>query len=340
MTSDEVPGPVVGEDVSPGRPSVSVIVPAFNEAGVITETLTQLTDYLRGIEGKYAWEVVVVDDGSDDETRDLAVEFSAANPRVRVLRHRHNFMLGQALRTAFNSCRTDYLVVIDCDLSYSPDHIERLLDAIVETQAKVVIASPYMKGGTCTGVPRLRYLASRCANSILSIAASGRFKTLTGMVRAYDRRFVSALNLKAMGVEVNTEIIYKAQILRAVVVEIPARLDWTVIHGVSRRSTVRLASGTIRSLLSAFIFRPFMFFIVPGLVLALAGAGLVTWAWLDGATGGDDAHVAGIVGVLMGALLCSIGIMALQAKRYFEELFHLGTSILREVREHSDRSAG
>ncbi len=327
--ADEAPHEVTNNN----RPTVSVIVPAFNEAGVITETLAHLTEYLRCIEERYAWEIVVVDDGSDDGTHDLAVAFAAANPGVRVLLHRHNFMLGQALRTAFNSCRSDYLVVIDCDLSYSPDHIERLLDAIVTTHAKVVIASPYMKGGSCTGVPLLRYVASRCANAILSLAASGRFKTLTGMVRAYDRRFVTALNLKAMGVEVNTEIIYKAQILRALVVEIPAHLDWTVIHGLPRRSTVRLASGTIRSLLSAFIFRPFMFFIVPGLAVAVAGAALVLWSWADGGSGGD-AQVAGTVGLLMGGLLCSIGISALQAKRYFEELFHLGTAILREVREH------
>ncbi len=323
--------PVAG---SASRPSVSVIVPAFNEAGMITATLTRLTEYMQGIEDKYSWEIVVVDDGSEDATRALAVEFASADARVRVLQHRHNFMIGQALRTAFNACSSDYLVVIDCDLSYAPEHIERLLDAIVDSKAKVVIASPYTKGGSCTGVPLLRYVASRGANAILSLAASGRIKTLTGMVRAYDRRFVNALNLKAMGVEVNTEIIYKAQILRALVEEIPAHLDWSVIHGVPRRSTVRLASGTIRSLLSAFIFRPFMFFIVPGLVLALVGAGLIAAAWADGASGGDDAHVAGIVGVLMGGLLCSIGISALQAKRYFEELFHLGTAILREVREH------
>ncbi|MCZ7534830.1 MAG: glycosyltransferase family 2 protein [Acidimicrobiia bacterium] len=317
----------------PDRPSISVIVPAFNEAGVITATLTRLTEYLRGIEDKYSWEIVVVDDGSEDSTRALAMEFSVVHPRVRVLQHRHNFMMGQALRTAFNACVSDYLVVIDCDLSYGPEHIERLVDAIIASQAKVVIASPYMKGGSCTGVPLLRYAASRCANAILSLAASGRIKTLTGMVRAYDRRFVNALNLKAMGVEVNTEIIYKAQVLRALVEEIPAHLDWTAIRGLPRKSTVRLASGTIRSLLSAFIFRPFMFFIVPGLILALLGAGLVVSAWADGVSGGDDAHVAGIIGILMGGLLCSIGISALQAKRYFEELFHLGTAILREVRE-------
>lgn len=332
MTTTESRPVEGGQTADETRPSASVIVPAFNEASVIRESLAALVEYMTGLDERYEWEIVVVDDGSDDGTAGIAEEFAATHPNVRVLRHPINLMLGQALRTAFNACTSDYLVVIDCDLSYSPDHVGRLLDTIVETGARIVIASPYMEGGRCTDVPFVRLLASRVANRILSLAASGRLRTLTGMVRAYDRRFVSAMNLKAMGVEVNTEIIYKAQLLRARIVEIPAHLDWRAVRATPRRSTVRLAKGTAYSLLSAFIFRPFMFFIVPGLLLALAGVGLFVAEW---ATAGDgrELHLAAEIFLALAVLMCSIGIMALQAKRYFEELFHLGTSILRELRE-------
>jgi glycosyltransferase involved in cell wall biosynthesis len=306
------------------RPTVSVIVPAFNEGVVIGDTLVALHEYMRGLTEQYDWEIVVVDDGSTDDTGSLATDFAATHEHVRVLRHRVNFSLGQALRTAFNNCTSDYLVVIDCDLTYGPDHVGRLLDAITTTHARIVIASPYMPGGRSTGVPFLRNLASRTANRILSLTASGRIHTLTGMVRAYDRRFVSALNLKAMGTEVNTEIIYKAQLLRAHIVEIPAHLDWTAMHGIPRRSTMRLANSTIRSLLSAFIFRPFMFFILPGLVVGAVGlAGMI---FTSGRTASE-------VLLAVSALMLFLGILTLQAKRYFEELFHLGTSVLRELRE-------
>ncbi|MCU1427132.1 MAG: glycosyltransferase [Actinomycetia bacterium] len=319
------------------RPSVSVIVPAFNEAIVIEHTLNELHEYMQGLSERFAWEIVVVDDGSTDETGELADTFAASHVDVRVLRHRVNFSLGQALRTAFNSCTTDYLVVIDCDLTYGPDHIGRLLDAIVTTHARIVIASPYMPEGRSTGVPWLRNLASRTANRILSLTASGRLHTLTGMVRAYDRRFVSTLNLKAMGAEVNTEIIYKAQLLRANIIEIPAHLDWTAMHGLPRRSTMRLANSTIRSLLSAFIFRPFMFFIIPGLAMAVFGVVALTLTFGEGGATSPvrEWHLAGEVALIVSAIMLFLGILTLQAKRYFEELFHLGTSILREVREHS-----
>ena len=305
------------------RPSVSVIVPAYNEASIIVDTLHSLVDYMHTLDDRYRWEIVVVDDGSTDGTGFLAQELATEVPRIRVLRHRVNFMLGQALRTAFNSCTTDYLVVIDCDLSYSADHIGRLLDTIERTQARVVIASPYMAGGRTTKVPPLRNLASRVANRILSVAASGRIRTLTGMVRAYDRRFITSLNLKAMGTEVNTEIIYKAQLLRARIEEIPGHLDWTVIEQLPRRSTVRLAEGTIRSLMSAFFFRPFAFFIAPGLLTITAA--LVTIGFALGHPF-QQARITYVIGIALAAfalMLLSVGMLALQAKRYFEELFHL-----------------
>jgi hypothetical protein len=54
-----------------------------------------------------------------------------------------------------------------------------------------------------------------------------QIKTITSMVRAYNGPFIRSLSLKAMGPEINTEIMYKAQIMRARVAEIPAHLDWS-----------------------------------------------------------------------------------------------------------------
>ena len=87
----------------PGRtPLVSVIVPAFNEADVIVDTLdTPRRAPARRSNARFRWEIVVVDDGSTDTTGELAEAFAADARRVRVLRHRVNFRLGQALRYAF-----------------------------------------------------------------------------------------------------------------------------------------------------------------------------------------------------------------------------------------------
>ena len=71
--------------------------------------------HLHTLDEQYAWELVVVDDGSTDETGAIADAFAASRPEVRVLHHKINFNLGQALRYAFGTCRGDYVVTLDCD---------------------------------------------------------------------------------------------------------------------------------------------------------------------------------------------------------------------------------
>jgi glycosyltransferase involved in cell wall biosynthesis len=338
------------------RPLVSVIVPAYNEEAIISHSLQTLCDYMTSLEDLYRWEMVVVNDGSSDRTGELADELAGTRSNVRVLHHHVNFRLGQALRFAFSGCHGDYVVVIDCDLSYAPEHIGRLLYTIQDTRARIVIASPYMVGGKTTNVPFVRRLASRWANRMLAFAAGGELSTVTGMVRVYDGRFLRSLNLKAMDSDINTEIIYKARVLRARIVEIPAHLDWSFqsTGGMRRAGGLKMRRTTVSSLFSAFIFRPFLFFILPGLLLLAASlytGGWVIWHIADqygnksafgnyGLTGAiqnawhEAPHTFFIFGIslLLSVQLLSLGIIATQSKRYFEELFHLGTSVLQRIK--------
>ena len=73
----------------------------------------------------------MVDDGSTDETGAIADVFAKTHTGVIVLHHKVNFRLGQALQYAFGQSKGDYVVTFDSDLSYSVDHIGRLLDALV-----------------------------------------------------------------------------------------------------------------------------------------------------------------------------------------------------------------
>ncbi len=350
----------VEEQLKPDIPLVSIVVPAYNEAAIIKENLGTICEYMKSLEHEYRWEMIVVDDGSDDETGELAEEFSSSRENVRVLRHVINFRVGQALKYAFDYCRGRYIVTMDVDLSYSPDHIGKLLATIRETRAKIVLASPYMKGGKVSNVPFRRRIMSIWANRLLSLAANGKLRTLTGMVRAYDSNFLKALNLRAMDFEINPEIIYKAQLLRAMVVEIPAHLDWSVQEsGVGkRRSSMRILRGIMSCLFSAFMFRPFMLFILPGLVLLTTAFYPIMWAFIHtfahyqnihpssgsidyrfsdavaaAFTQSPHAFLVGGISLMVAIQLITLGILSLQSKRYFEELFHLSTMMYRCNRE-------
>lgn len=251
---------IVGLD----KPLVSVVVPAFNEAEVLEENLAAICDYLDTLSAEYRWELIVVNDGSSDRTGELAERFAAGRENVRVLHHRSNFGLGQAFQYAFRSCRGDYVVTLDMDLSYSADHIASLLSRIRSSGARVVAASPYMSGGRISNVPWLRRTLSIWANRFLSIAARGNLSTLTSMVRVYDGRFLRRLSLRSMGMEISPEIIYKTMLLHGRIEEMPAHLNWSAqrVAGYRRRSSMKILRHTLSVLLSGFLFRPVMFFIL------------------------------------------------------------------------------
>jgi glycosyltransferase involved in cell wall biosynthesis len=355
------------------KPMVSLVVPGFNEAGIVEKNLNILFEYMESLEDEYSWELVFINDGSTDETGDLAENIARNRDNVKILHHMFNFRLGQALRYAFSNCRGDYVIVLDLDLSYEPAHIEKMLTKLRESRAKIVIASPYMKGGNVSNVPWLRKILSKWANRYLCLTAardkfSDKITTITGMVRAYDHEFLSRLNLKAMDVDINAEIIYKAMILRARIVEVPAHLNWSIEKSIKkggnkRKSSMRIIRSIIQSLISGFIFRPFMFFVLPGLLLLLPTfytLSLILWytynhyAAMDPSIGSINyrfgislgeafqtsphSFLVGGISLIVAIQLISLGLLALQKKRYFEELFHLGSTIHTCSQEHTCKS--
>jgi glycosyltransferase involved in cell wall biosynthesis len=345
-----------------GKPLVSLIVPAYNEADILEKNLKSLYGYMQTLEDAYSFEVIIVNDGSTDGTGAIAEAFASGRGNVLVLHHPLNFRLGQTLRYAFHKSQGDIVIVMDIDLSYAPYHIGLMLARMKETRARVVIASPYAKGGKVSNVPWGRRLLSRWANRFLCLMAtkdyfSDKLTAITGMVRAYDGPFIRKMSLWAMDVDINPEIIHKAKILRARIVEIPAHLHWEPRHSGKPRtkrmkSNRRILRGIIQSFVSGYMFRPFMFFIMPGLLLfllslypltwtvihtveqyrKLAGAGLSFDFRLSEAIGAafkvsPHAFIVGGIALMVSIQLISLGLLALQKKRYFAELFYLNSAM-------------
>ena len=346
------------------RPFVSLVVPAYNEAQIIEKHLTTLLQYMASLEDEYCWEMIIVNDGSTDDTGKLAEAVARTTANVRVVHHLSNQGLGQALKSAFSHCRGEYVVTVDLDLSYSSDHIRSLLTKIRQTNAKIVVTSPYRAGGKISNVPWLRRTLSIWANRFLSYAVKGHLSTLTGMVRVYDRQFLQALDLRAMGMEINPEVIYKAMLVNAHIEEIPAHLHWRAQDGAvqQRHSSMKVLRHTLSVILAGFLFRPVLFFIAPGLALLALSLYANVWGGIHVLThyqytpqcGGilscfseavaaayaqaPHAFVVGGMTLMLAIQFIGLGILALQSKSYFEEIFHLGTTIYRCNQEGERRN--
>lgn len=253
---------------------VTVLVPAYCEGLALGANLVSLADYFSLYASSYTFDYVIVDDGSTDETLDVAKNFAQFRPNVTVVAHPENLGLGSALRTGFEHASGEYIVTLDSDMSYSPDVAIRLLDALERNHADIALASAYMRGGRVQNVPYWRKALSREANRFLSLATNGRYSTLTCMVRAYRKSFVRGMELEARGMDVNAEIVFLALKKHATIVEIPATLRWSDDrrHGAARMNLRKTIAQTWATLAAGFNFRPSLWLAIPGLVPGLLPA--------------------------------------------------------------------
>ena len=336
---------------------ISLVLPCYNEEAILESNLTTIISYLENKSEKYKWEIIIINDGSKDNTRAIAEDFENQNSNIRVINHPTNLNLGRALQTGFHNSKGEILVVLDIDLSYSVEHIEAMVDKMVETSADIVVASPYMKGGKVTAVPFGRKMMSKWVNKFMSFSAQDKYFTFTGMVRAYKTNFIRTLNLKTTDYEINPEIMYKAMILRARIVEIPAHLDWTEQnkYAEKRTSSMRVLRGFFSGIMSGFIFRPYIFFIGIGSILMILSLYELIWLLFDtlsdinnclsnGSSStcsfaislakqfskNPQTFIVGGITFISAIQFLSLGFLSLQSKRYFEELFHFNTSLKKQ----------
>lgn len=337
---------------------ISLVLPCYNEEAILTRNLGIISDYMARLSPRYQWEILIINDGSKDNTGKIADQLAVSLPNTRVIHHPTNLNLGNALKTGFCNSKGDIIVVLDIDLSYSVDHIESMVETMVDTSSDIVVASPYMKGGQVTAVPFSRKQMSRWVNRLMRFASQEKYYTYTGMVRAYRREFIRAVNLKTTDYEINPEILNKAMILRAKITEIPAHLDWTEQNKFAgkRTSSMRVIRGVFSGLMSAFIFRPYMFFVVIGIALLGLSMYQLIWLLFDTLAALPAIHsqfpeieapfsyslstqfnknpqsfLVGGITFLAAMQFLSLGFLSLQNKRYFDELFHLGTSLKKQV---------
>lgn len=122
-------------------PSVSVVIPAFNEESVIARVL----DEVRAVTGTLAGEIVVVDDGSTDGTREVLERYVSGVAGVHVIRHPVNRGKAAAIRSALAHVRGDLVLVQDADLEYSPQDYGRLLAPFCDPAVQVVYGSRFLE---------------------------------------------------------------------------------------------------------------------------------------------------------------------------------------------------
>ena len=173
-------------------PELCVIVPVLNERDNVAPLVDKLEDTLDGI----AWEVVFVDDGSTDGTRDALARVEKQHDNVRVFLQKKNRGKGAALRVGFQHATGDYILVQDADLEYDPADYPVLLKPLVDGKADVVYGSRFLT----TKEHRVLFFWHSVGNRLLTLL-SNMFTNLnlTDMETGYKvfrREVIQAIKLE------------------------------------------------------------------------------------------------------------------------------------------------
>jgi glycosyltransferase involved in cell wall biosynthesis len=130
---------------------LSVVSPMFNEEANIASTV-DVIEKVASAFGK-PWELILIDDGSTDNTREISAKICDEKPYARLLSYSPNRGRGKALRTGFAEARGRFIITIESDLSWDAELMADMLKVLEADEADMVLASPYAEGGGTEGVP-------------------------------------------------------------------------------------------------------------------------------------------------------------------------------------------
>ena len=322
------------------KPELSIIMPCFNEEGGIQKNVEEMFHYLKDL-GK-SFEIILVDDGSTDKTP-IILDQLARSPYIKAVHHPKNLGRGAGVRSGLAASSGDVVIPFDADLSYAPNHIPSILEAIQKQNADMVIVSAYHKQGSVKNVPWFRALVSRLGNKLLT--AGSEFSVITCIVRGYTRRVIDNLEFFSDGKEFHLESFSKVQDMGFKIIEVPGRLHWRKKAKVKtkkskktakRRSTFNFVKQSAAHLAYLVSEIPFMFLGIIATVFILGGlaiGGFVIAEWVRGTLAPDRPIIILMVLFLVTGLITLLFSMVANQNRYLRKEMVRTQSMIKQQKK-------
>jgi len=313
-------------------PEVSIVVPMRNEAPNVPDLYRELTAALEGFGRPY--EIIVIDDGSTDETFHLLAGLQEGDPRLRVIRFRRNFGQTAAFAAGFAHARGGFIVTSDGDLQNDPADIPRMITCAERTGADIVAGwrkdrkDPFIS----------RRLPSMIANWIISQSTGVKLHDYGCSLKVFRADAVKPMKLygemhrflpaiaSEFGVSIQEQVVNHRQ-----------RVHGTSNYGISRTIRVLLDLLTVKFLIS-YATRPLHIFGLLGGVMGMLGTlvcGSVAFMKYFGELEGDRTWLLllGILLIFTGVQLVTLGLLAEIQARTYHESQGKATYVIREIRE-------
>ena len=190
---------------------LSIVIPAYNEEKTIGEVIAAIPEDLT-----LPYEVIVVDDGSEDKTSEIALKFG-----VIVIRHIINRGYGAAINTGFRAAKGNIIATIDADKQNEAKEISKLVQPILNGNADLVIGSRYLKGEEYR-IPLITRLGEKFINGIIKLKYGLKITNPQSGFRAIKREILDLIGpVSEDKMAFTTELLFKSMSASKNVLEMP-----------------------------------------------------------------------------------------------------------------------
>lgn len=236
---------------------ILVCIPAFNESKTIAQVIMKSK--------RYADEIIVYDDGSADDTYEVAESAGAT-----VIRNTKNNGYGAAIKSLFQAAKqqnADIMVTLDSDGQHDPDQIPQIIEPLLKQGFDLVIGSRFLDSNGKEKVPRFRSFGIKTITKLTQAASYHGITDSQSGFRAYNKNALSKINLFEDGMAVSTEILIRASENKLLTTEVPITINYD-IKDTSTHNPISHGIGVLYSVFQFISLRhPMVFYGLPGIIL-------------------------------------------------------------------------
>jgi glycosyltransferase involved in cell wall biosynthesis len=195
------------------KDGISIILPAYNEEANLRAALNDALSYLKTL--KDPWEIIVVDDGSSDDTGKIAADFAKHHRRIKIISHQRNMGYGRSLSDGFLASNYNFVFFTDSDRQFDLKALDIMWPVAKTGVIDLVIGYRLNRKD-----PWIRRFLSRCYNILADILFDLDVKDIDCAFKIFKKEIFEKIKIESDNFFVNTEILAKARYFRYKILEV------------------------------------------------------------------------------------------------------------------------